>query len=44
MFETSIKDKYLGGGNPTAMQNEVSVFQQNYYDRDAHIVVNHSVN
>ena len=44
MVKTALKDKYLGGTTPTALQNEVSTFRENYDDRDTWCVVNHPVN
>ena len=34
----------MGGGNPTALQNEVSTCRKMYYDRETRVMVNQSVN
>ena len=44
MVKTSLKDKYLGGTTPTALQSEVSTCWQMYYDRENQFMVNQSVN
>ena len=44
MVKTILKDKYFGGKNPTALQNEASTFRKMYYDRNIRVMVNHSVN
>ena len=33
MVKTSLKDTYLGGTTPTALQNEVYTCRKIYYDR-----------
>ena len=43
-FKISLKDTYLGGTTPTALQNNVSTCRQMYYDRETLIMVNRSVN
>ena len=44
MLKTALKDKYLGGTTPTALQNKVSMCRKMYYDRETCIMVNQSVN
>ena len=44
MVKTSFKGAYLGGTNPTALQNEVSTFCKMYYDRENLVIVNQSLN
>ena len=44
MVKTALKDTYLGGKTPTALQNEVSTFRKTYYDRETRVMVNRSVN
>ena len=33
MVKTALKGTYLGGGNPTALKNEVATCQQMYYEK-----------
>ena len=44
MVKTALKDKYLGGKTPTALQNEVSTCRKMYYYREIRVIVNQSVN
>ena len=44
MVKTSLKDTYLGGGNPTALQNEVSTCWKTNYDIETRVMFNHSLN
>ena len=44
MVRTALKDTYLGGKNPTELQNEVSTYRQMYYDRETRVMINQSVN
>ena len=44
MVKTALKDTYLVGTTPTALQNEVSSLRKNYYERETWVMVNHSVN
>ena len=44
MVKTALKDTCLGGGAPTALQNEFSTFRKMYYDIDTCVMVNQSVN
>ena len=44
MVKTALKDTYLGGTTPTALKNEVSIFQKMYYNKETLVVVNQSVN
>ena len=44
MVKTALKDIYLGGTTPTALQNEVSTCGQIYYNKDTQVIVNQSLN
>ena len=44
MVKTDLKDAYLGRTTPTALHNEVSTLQKNYYDTENCVMVNQSVN
>ena len=44
MVKTSLKDKYLGGKTPTALQNEVATFRNMYYDKVDRVMINQSTN
>ena len=44
MVKNSLKDTYLVGKTPTALQNEVSTCRQIYHDIETQVMVNHSVN
>ena len=44
MVKTALKDTYLGGKTPTALQNEVSACRKMYYDRETWVMVNQSAN
>ena len=44
MVKTALKDTYLGGKTPTALQNEVSACRKMYYDKETWVMVNQSVN
>ena len=44
MVKTSLTDTYLGVTTPKVLKNEVSTFQQIYYDRETRVMVNKSVN
>ena len=44
MVKTDLKDTYLEGTNPPALQNEVSTFQKFYYDGETRVMFNQSVN
>ena len=44
MLKIDLKDTYLWGTNPTALQNEVSTCQKTYYGRETRVMVNQSVN
>ena len=44
MVKTSLKDTYIGGKTPIALQNEVSTCRQIYYDKDTRVMVNQLLN
>ena len=44
MVKTALKDTYLGGTTPTALQNEVSTCRKIYYYKETWVMVNQSVN
>ena len=44
MVKTALKDTYLWGKTPTALQNEVTTFRKMYYDKDNQVMINQSVN
>ena len=44
MVKTYLKDTYLGGTNPTELQNEVATCQKTYYDKDNQFMINQFVN
>ena len=44
MVETDLKDTYLGGTNPTSLQNEVSICRKIQYNKETRVMVNQSVN
>ena len=43
MVKTALKDTYLGGTTPTALQNEASTCRKMYYDIETRVMVNKSV-
>ena len=44
MVKKALKDTYLGGKTPKALQNEVFKCRIMYYDKEARVMVNQSVN
>ena len=44
MVKIALKDTYLGGTNPTALQNEVATCRKMYYDKDNQVMINQLVN
>ena len=44
MVKTDLKDTYLGGTTPTALQNEVDKCRHMYYDEENQVMINQSVN
>ena len=44
MVKIALNDTYLGETTLTALENEVSIWRQMYYDRETPVIVNHSVN
>ena len=43
MVKIVLKDEYLGGTTPTALQNEVATCRKMYYDKDNWVMINQSV-
>ena len=44
MVKSSLKDTYLGGTTPTALQNEVAILRKIYYDKENQVMSNQLVN
>ena len=44
MIKAALKEAYFGGTTPTALQNEFSTYQQNYYGRETRVMFNHLIN
>ena len=44
MVKTALKDIYLGGTTPTALQNEIATCKRMYYDKENQFMINQLVN
>ena len=44
MVKRALKDTYLGGTTPTALQNEVATSRHMYYNKNNLVMTNQSVN
>ena len=44
MVKTALNYTYIGGGTPTALQNEVSTWRKLYYDKETRVIIKQSVN
>ena len=44
MVKTALKGTYLGGGNPTALKNEVATCWKIHYDKENRVIINQQVN
>ena len=44
MVKTALKDTYIGGTTPTALQNEVATCRKMYYKKKNRVMINQSVN
>ena len=39
MVKTALKDTYIGGTTPTALQNEVATYRKMYYDKGNQVMI-----